>query len=77
MRVDAEKANHETYDLCIVGTGPAGIILALEYQKLQPQHRILLVEYGTDKVAARNPLDDSIKIMEPQNHHLPYYVAKA
>jgi hypothetical protein len=72
MRVDVEKAGRETYDLCIVGTGPAGIILALEYQKLQPAHRILLIEYGTDVAASRNRLDDSIRIVEAKHHHSPY-----
>ncbi|MDR3456899.1 MAG: GMC oxidoreductase [Verrucomicrobiae bacterium] len=72
MKVDVEKARQDTYDLCIVGTGPAGIILALEYQKLQPHHRVLLIEYGVDGTPPRNPLDDSINIVEPRNHHLPY-----
>ena len=72
MRVDVEMAGRETYDLCIIGTGPAGIIVALEYQKLQPKHRVLLVEYGTDGAVPRNRLDDSIKIVETKNHHLPY-----
>ena len=72
MNVDIEKAGREAYDLCIVGTGPAGIILALEYQKLQPHHRILLIEYGMDGTPPRNALDDSIKIIGTQNHHLPY-----
>jgi len=72
MRVRVEKAEQETYDLCIVGTGPAGIILALEYQKLQPEHRTLLVEYGTDGPTHRNRLDDSINVVATKNHHLPY-----
>ena len=72
MKVDVEKAERETYDLCIIGAGPAGIIVALEYQKLQPQHQVLLIEYGTDAAPSRNPLDDSIKITGTQNHHLPY-----
>jgi choline dehydrogenase-like flavoprotein len=72
MKVDVEKAGQETYDLCIVGTGPAGMILALEYQKLRPTHKILLIEYGTDSPASRNKLDDSIKVVETKNHHLPY-----
>ena len=72
MKVDFEQAGREMYDLCIIGTGPAGIILALEYQKLQPHHQILLIEYGTDGAPPRNPLDDSVKIIATQNHHLPY-----
>ena len=72
MRVTAEEITRETYDLCVIGAGPAGIILALEYEKQQPQHRILLIEYGPDQPAARNPLDDSIKIADTRNHHLPY-----
>jgi hypothetical protein len=72
MRVDVEKAERETYDLCVVGTGPAGIILALEYHKLRPAHRILLIEYGREVAASRNRLDDSIKIVEDKNHHPPY-----
>jgi len=67
-----ENAERETYDLCIVGGGPAGIILALEYQRLQPRHRVLLIEYGRDGTASRNQLDDSIKIVATRNHHLPY-----
>jgi hypothetical protein len=72
MRVEVQTAERETYDLCIIGTGPAGIIVALESQKLQPKHKILLVEYGPDAAAPRNPLDDTIKIVETKNHHLPY-----
>jgi hypothetical protein len=72
MKVDVGRAERTNYDLCIIGTGPAGIILALEYQKLQPQHLILLVEYGADRSVSKNHLDDSIHIAKPNNHHLPY-----
>jgi hypothetical protein len=72
MRIALEIAEQESYDLCIVGAGPAGLILALEYQKLQPSHRVLLIEYGVDCRNSKNRLDDSINIVEPKNHHLPY-----
>ncbi len=72
MKVEVTSAGRATYDLCIIGTGPAGITLALEYQKLQPEHRVLLIEYGPEQRPATNKLDDSIRITDPANHHLPY-----
>ena len=72
MKVEVTTAGRTTYDLCIIGTGPAGIILALEYQKLQPEHRVLLIEYGPEQRPATNKLDDSIRVTNPVNHHLPY-----
>ncbi len=72
MRVRVETAEQETYDLCIVGTGPAGIILALEYQKIRPNKRVLLIEYGQNRGPVKNQLDDSINVIETLNHHLPY-----
>jgi choline dehydrogenase-like flavoprotein len=72
MKIEAAATEGKKYDLCIAGTGPAGIILALEYQKLRPKNQVLLIEYGKDGATDRNFLDDSIKVMEPRNHHLPY-----
>lgn len=71
MRIGVETTGHLTYDLCVVGAGPAGIILALEYQKLRPGKRVLLIEYGTGRPTPRNHLDDSIKLVETKNHHSP------
>lgn len=66
MQLDGES------DLCIIGSGPAGVILALEYAKRNPSKKVILVEYGTRSETARNSLDDSIKIHNPVNHHDPY-----
>ncbi len=61
----------ERYDLCVVGAGPAGIILALEYARLAPNKTVLLVEYG-GKSAKHNTLDDSIENRNKVNHFDPY-----
>jgi hypothetical protein len=59
------------FDLCIIGTGPAGLILALEYTRLNPNHKVALVEYGKSGVT-QNLLDDSIEISSLENHHPVY-----
>ncbi|MGB5941990.1 MAG: GMC oxidoreductase [Leeuwenhoekiella sp.] len=61
-----------TYDLCVIGSGPAGIITTLEYAKKNPQKKVVLVEFGTHKSEDQNRLDDSIEIENTVNHHTPY-----
>ena len=60
------------YELCVVGAGPAGIIVALEYARRRPDHRVLLVDYGAPGAPVRNDLDDRIGVRNPVNHHTPY-----
>jgi hypothetical protein len=62
----------QPYDLCVIGAGPAGIIVALEYAKLNPSKKLCLIEYGYPGQKGRNDLDDSIKITNTVNHHEPY-----
>lgn len=60
------------YDLCVIGGGPAGIIIAMEYAKHNPEKKIVLVEFGKTNNALHNSLDDSIIIKNKINHHDPY-----
>ena len=63
---------NKNFDLCVIGSGPAGIITVLEYHKLNPQNTILLIEYGFTGQPEKNDLDDSIEVKNTQNHHDPY-----
>jgi choline dehydrogenase-like flavoprotein len=69
---ERSKQQPDKYDLCIIGAGPAGIILALEYARANPARQVVLVEFGSNKQGRTNRLDDSIEIKKPLNHHAPY-----
>ena len=71
MSADTDKSEH-TVDLCIVGSGPAGIMVALEYARGNPDKKVLLAEYGAQQGTGQNELDDSIKNHNSANHHDPY-----
>lgn len=58
--------------LCIIGSGPAGIMTAIEFATQNPQKNVILLEYGFKNENGRNNLDDSIQINNPLNHHDPY-----
>jgi hypothetical protein len=60
------------FDITIIGTGPAGIILALEFAKNNPNKRISLVEFGKKTSLGNNFLDDNIVIKNTINHYEPY-----
>ncbi|MDD5200958.1 MAG: GMC oxidoreductase [Terrimicrobiaceae bacterium] len=62
----------ETFDLCVIGAGPAGMIVAIEYARAHPASRVALVEFGADAPSPRNALDDTIQIANSANHHEPY-----
>ncbi len=59
-------------DVCVIGAGPAGIIFALEYARLNTGKKIVIVEYGRKGANGKNGLDDSISIDNTLNHHDPY-----
>lgn len=65
------KINNK-FDICIIGSGPAGICLALEYSKLEPSKKIVIVEFGKFNMSGGNKLDDSIINSNIVNHHDPY-----
>lgn len=60
------------YDLCVIGAGPAGIILALEFVKVNPDQTVVIIEFGRPGNEGPNKLDDSIKVDNLMNHHEPY-----
>jgi hypothetical protein len=61
------------YDLCVVGSGPAGIITAMEYAKCNSDKNVLLIEYGTkEQINKKNKLDETIVNNNFKNHHNPY-----
>jgi hypothetical protein len=71
--MNIENISKVNYDLCVVGAGPAGIILAIEYAKLNYNKKVLLVEYGAkQQMFKKNHLDESIINTNPVNHHGPY-----
>lgn len=63
--------NHLSFDVCIIGSGPAGIIVALEYCRLNPYITVLLIEYGKGDQSTESALDSSINLTNIINHHLP------
>jgi choline dehydrogenase-like flavoprotein len=72
MIINLSQFEDIDYDLCVVGSGPIGMIVALEYARLNPSSQVILIEYGEEKEKEKNQLDDSIRITNPINHHQPY-----
>jgi hypothetical protein len=71
MLVDPPGIEQKVFDLCIVGCGPAGILLAMEFARKCPSKSVLIVEYSGGG-PIRNRLDDTIVNKNPVNHHDPY-----
>lgn len=72
ISLDHTQINETTFDVCIVGAGPIGIILALELVALRPDFNILLLEFGGQRTTRRNILDESIEVKNLVNHYAPY-----
>ncbi|NEU10250.1 GMC family oxidoreductase [Flavihumibacter sp. R14] len=71
MEVKDEK--ELIYDVCVVGSGPAGMITALEYAGSSPESSVVIIEYGLPgKQPGTNALDETIRNSNPLNHHDPY-----
>ena len=61
------------FDLCVIGSGPAGLIIAMEYAKYNSSKFVILIEYGSkDNKSISNVLDETIINNNPINHHDPY-----
>ncbi|MFT3932642.1 MAG: GMC oxidoreductase [Chitinophagaceae bacterium] len=67
-----DNANSVLYDVCVIGSGPVGIVVALEYARLNADKKVALIEYGSRNQPATNKLDDAIEIKNLVNHHPPY-----
>lgn len=72
MLLTLQQLGTQSYSLVVIGAGPAGIIVALEYARRCPQARVLLVEYGAGGAPEKNQLDDTVRVLNPVNHHEPY-----
>lgn len=60
------------FDLCVIGSGPAGMILAMEYAGLNPDKTVALIEFGSRGQEGENKLDNAIRIDNLVNHYGPY-----
>lgn len=72
MITHISELKNTPYDLCVVGAGPIGIIVTLEYARKHPEKQVLLLEYGVENGEGVNSLDDSIHIAKPAHHHPVY-----
>jgi choline dehydrogenase-like flavoprotein len=64
-----QLTNHEqTCDLCIVGSGPVGVSLALEFERLG--RNVLVLESGGSEVDPKRTEDSRARIVDPR-HHAP------
>lgn len=71
MKISFTQLAQAEFDICIIGSGPAGMIVALELERLAPQRRILLLEYGYPGIGPVNALDESIEVSDLVHHHRP------
>jgi len=63
----------QIFDLCVVGAGPAGLILAMEFSRRHPDGKVLLLDFGDEcPLEGANSLDESVRNLNPLNHYGPY-----
>jgi choline dehydrogenase-like flavoprotein len=66
MLIERLSSQDRTWDLCVVGTGPAGMALALEFDRMGQQ--VLLLESGGSAVEAALRNASRARIIDPARH---------
>ncbi len=62
-----QLANHDQLcDLCIIGSGPVGISLAMEFERLGRD--VLVLESGGNEVDPKRTEDSHAAIVDPRHH---------
>ena len=72
MFVKFNDIRPDSYSLVVVGAGPAGMIIALEYARGNPNQNVLLIDLGGMQSGGKNTLDESITVLNTVNHYAPY-----
>lgn len=75
MDISANSLSGVLWDVCVAGSGPAGLMTSLRLAELRPDLRILLLEYGGRGEGAGNSLDDSIRVVAGDGHRDDPYLA--
>jgi choline dehydrogenase-like flavoprotein len=66
MLIERLSSQDRTWDLCVVGSGPAGMALALEFDRMGQE--VLLLESGGSAVDASLSEASQARILDPSRH---------